>query len=190
MSPIDAATARSLIEANPDVLVVDVRTPAEFGSAHIDGAINLPLDQVDAHLRRVVADAGGRLLLICQSGNRAERARTALSDAGLSDVAVLDGGMNAWIAAGAPVNRGRARWTLERQVRLAAGSIVLTSIVASLWIPAAVLVAALAGAGLTLAALTDTCAMGLLLARLPYNRAAGVDVEAALARLRGSRTSG
>ncbi|MEV4086984.1 rhodanese-like domain-containing protein, partial [Nonomuraea fuscirosea] len=108
MSPIDAATARSLIEANPDVLVVDVRTPAEFSGAHIDGAINLPLDQVDAHLRRVVADAGGRLLLICQSGNRAERARTALSDAGLSDIAVLDGGMNAWIAAGAPVNRGRA----------------------------------------------------------------------------------
>ncbi|MFC4117157.1 rhodanese-like domain-containing protein [Nonomuraea zeae] len=190
MSPIDAATARSLIAANPDVLVVDVRTPAEFGTAHIDGAINLPLDQVDAHLRRIVTDAGGRLLLICQSGSRAERARAALSDAGLSDVAVLDGGMNAWIASGAPVNRGRARWPLERQVRLAAGSIVLASVVASLWIPFALLLAAFVGAGLAFAALTDTCAMGLLLARLPYNRGSGVDVEAALARLRGSRTIG
>ncbi|UBU18298.1 rhodanese-like domain-containing protein [Nonomuraea gerenzanensis] len=190
MSSIDAASARSLIAANPDVLVVDVRTPAEFGTAHIDGAVNLPLDQVDAHLRRIVTDAGGLLLLICQSGNRAERARAALSDAGLSDVAVLDGGMNAWIASGAPVNRGRARWPLERQVRLVAGGLVLAAVVASLWIPVALAVAGLVGAGLTFAALTDTCAMGLLLARLPYNRAGGVDVEAALTRLRGSRTGG
>ncbi|MFI7145039.1 rhodanese-like domain-containing protein [Nonomuraea sp. NPDC050022] len=184
MSHIDAATVRSLIAANPDVLVVDVRTPAEFESAHIDGAINLPLDQVDAHLRRIVADAGGRMLLICQSGNRAERARSALSGAGLDDVAVLDGGMNAWIASGAPVNRGRARWPLERQVRLISGSIVLASVVASLWIPATVLIAAFIGAGLAFAAVTDTCAMGMLLARLPYNRTDGADVEAAIARLR------
>lgn len=188
MSHIDATSARSLIAANPDVLVVDVRTPAEFESAHIDGAINLPLDQIDALMRRLVTDVGGRMLLICQSGNRAERARSALSDAGLTDVAVLDGGMNAWIAAGAPVNRGRARWALERQVRLVAGSIVLASVVASLWFPAAVLVAAFVGAGLTLAALTDTCAMGMLLARLPYNRAGGVNAEAALARLRRGST--
>ncbi|MEU6795552.1 rhodanese-like domain-containing protein [Nonomuraea wenchangensis] len=190
MSFIDAAAARALIAADPHVLVVDVRTPAEYGTAHIDGAVNLPLDQVDAHLRRIVADAGGRLLLVCQSGRRAERARAALSDAGLPDAVVLDGGMNAWIASGAPVNRGRARWPLERQVRLAAGSIVLTSVVASLWVPGMVLVAGFVGAGLTFAALTDTCAMGLLLSRLPYNRAGGVDVEAALTRLRGSRASG
>ncbi|MEU4512221.1 rhodanese-like domain-containing protein [Nonomuraea wenchangensis] len=188
MSSIDAAAARSLIAADPDVLVVDVRTPAEYGTAHIDGAVNLPLDQVDAHLRRIVADAGGRLLLVCQSGRRAERARTALNDAGLSDVVVLDGGMNAWIASGAPVDRGRARWSLERQVRLAAGSIVLASVVASLWIPGMVLVAGFVGAGLAFAGVTDTCAMGLLLARLPYNRAGGVDVEAALTRL--TRASG
>ncbi|MFG1949240.1 rhodanese-like domain-containing protein [Nonomuraea sp. NPDC048826] len=190
MSRIDAARARALITTDPDVLVVDVRTPAEFGAAHIDGAINLPLDQVDAHLRRIVTDAGGRLLLICQSGNRAERARAALSDAGLSDVMVLDGGMNAWIAAEAPVNRGRPRWTLERQIRLVAGSLVLASTVTSLWIPAALLVAAFIGAGLALAALTDTCVMGMLLAKLPYNRVGGVEVEAALARLRASGASG
>ncbi|WP_214321710.1 rhodanese-like domain-containing protein [Nonomuraea sediminis] len=184
MSRIDAASARSLIAANPEVLVVDVRTPSEFESAHIDGAINLPLDQVNTHLRRIVTDAGGRVLLICQSGIRAERARAALSEAGLTDVAVLDGGMNAWNAIGAPVNRGQARWALERQVRLVAGSLVLASVVATLWVPAAVLVAAIIGAGLTFAALTDTCAMGLLLSRLPYNRAGGVDVETALTRLR------
>lgn len=184
MSNLDVAAARSLVTADPDVLIVDVRTPSEFHTAHIDGAINLPLDQVNAHLRRIVADAGGGMLLVCQAGARAERARSALAAAGLADVAVLDGGMNAWIASGAPVERGPARWALERQVRLVAGSIVFVSVVASLWVPALVLIAALIGAGLTVAALTDTCAMGALLARLPYNRGSGVDVEDAIARLR------
>ncbi|MGW4470871.1 rhodanese-like domain-containing protein [Nonomuraea sp. NPDC004354] len=184
MSRIDAASARALVAADPGVLVVDVRTPAEFASAHIDGAVNLPLDQVEAHRRRIVADAGGRLLLVCQSGSRAERAGTALAGAGPADVVVLDGGMNAWIASGAPVNRGRPRWALERQVRLVAGTIVVASVVASLWIPAAVVVAGLVGTGLAVAAVTDTCAMGMLLSRLPYNRAGGADVEAAMTRLR------
>jgi rhodanese-related sulfurtransferase len=169
--------------ANPDVLVVDVRTPAEFESAHIAGAVNLPLDQVNAHLRRIVSDAGGSMLLICQSGNRAERARKALSDAGLADVAVLDGGMNAWISSGAPFERGRERWALERQVRLVAGSIVFASVAASLWLPGAQVVAGLVGGGLAVAALTDTCLMGMLLARLPYNRAGGPDLDTAIARL-------
>ncbi|PZG21099.1 rhodanese-like domain-containing protein [Nonomuraea aridisoli] len=191
MSRIDAASARSLIAADPDVLIVDVRTPAEFESAHIDGAINLPLDQVDAYLRRIVSDAGGRMLLICQSGARAERARSALTGAGLADVAVLDGGMNAWIASGAPVDRGRVRWSLERQVRLVAGGVVLASAVAGLWFSPAGLIAAFIGAGLTVAALTDTCAMGMLLSKLPYNRAGGVNAEAAIARLRqGASRSG
>ena len=73
-SAIDVMTARALIANNPDTLVVDVSTPAEYESAHIPGSINLPLDQVDAHLGRIVANAGGRMLLICQSGNRATRA--------------------------------------------------------------------------------------------------------------------
>ncbi|MEU8251563.1 rhodanese-like domain-containing protein [Nonomuraea sp. NPDC048916] len=174
---------RSLVATNPDVLVVDVRTPAEFGTAHIPGALNLPLDQVDAHLRRIVTDAGGTMVLICQAGGRAAKAREALEGAGLTDVAVLDGGMNAWIAAGAPVNRGRQKWSLERQVRLTAGGIVLASVVAGAWVPAATIVAGLVGAGLTIAALTDTCAMGMLLARLPYNRGGGVDVDATIAQL-------
>lgn len=182
-SHVDAATARAMIAANPDVLVVDVRTPGEFESAHIDGAINLPLDQVDAHLRRIVADAGGTLLLICQSGARAARARRRLCEAGLPDAKVLAGGMNAWIAAGGPVQRGRPRWSLERQVRLAAGSLVLAATAADLWLPGARFAAALVGAGLAFSALTDTCAMGALLARLPYNRGPGADVDEALACL-------
>jgi rhodanese-related sulfurtransferase len=182
---IDVPTVRALIANNPDTLVVDVRTPAEFETAHIAGAINLPLDQVDAHLERIVGDAGGRMVLICQSGGRAAQACAKLTGAGLTDASVMTGGMNAWNAAGGPVERGRQRWSLERQVRLVAGGIVLLAVVASLWLPAARFVAGLVGAGLTVAALTNTCAMGLLLSRLRYNQGAGCDVDAAIDRLRG-----
>ncbi|MFC0862192.1 rhodanese-like domain-containing protein [Sphaerimonospora cavernae] len=177
-SAVGVTTARALIASNPDVLVVDVRTAAEFETAHIDGAINLPLDQVDAHLRRIVADAGGRLLLICQSGNRATQAQKSLCEAGLPGTVVLSGGMNSWIASGAPVIRGRQKWSLERQVRLVAGGIVLASIVADLWLPGARFVGAFIGAGLVFASLTDTCAMGMMLSRLPYNRGRADAAEA------------
>ncbi|MGC5030651.1 rhodanese-like domain-containing protein [Micromonospora sp. DT229] len=180
---IDVATARALIAENPDTLIVDVRTPGEYDSAHVPGSINLPLDQVDAHLGRIVNDAGGRMLLICQSGARAGQACTKLVNAGLPAATVVTGGMNAWITAGGPVQRGRERWGLERQVRLVAGSIVLLSILVSIWVPGARFVAGFIGAGLTFAALTNTCAMGMMLTKLPYNRGAGCDIDASLARL-------
>ncbi|WP_424533577.1 rhodanese-like domain-containing protein [Sphaerisporangium viridialbum] len=189
---VDVPSARALISANPDVLVVDVRTPGEFASAHIPGAINLPLDQVDRHLRRIVSDAGGTMLLICQSGGRATQAHTALTREGLADVVVLDGGMNAWTAAGAPTTSttgGQARWGLERQVRLVAGSIVTVSVLVGIWWAPARLIAGFIGAGLTFAAVTNTCAMGMALAKLPYNRGPRFDIDAAITRLRGSETA-
>jgi rhodanese-related sulfurtransferase len=181
---LDPAAVRSMIQNNPDVLLVDVRTPGEYQTGHIAGSINLPLDQVDAHLRRIVNDAGGRLVLICQSGSRAAQAHRTLTSAGLTDVAVLTGGMNAWTAAGGPTQRsGKPRWTLERQVRLVAGGIVLAAVVASIWVPALRYLAGLVGAGLVVAALTDSCLMGTALARLPYNRGRHADIDAAIARL-------
>lgn len=181
---VDVATARAMMANNPDILIVDVRTPAEFETAHVAGSINLPLDQVDAHLERIVNDAGGRILLMCQSGNRATSACTKLVNAGLTGASVITGGMNAWIAGGGPVERGRERWSLERQVRLVAGLIVLLSIVLSAWVPGARFVAGFVGAGLVFAAMTNTCTMGNLLSRLPYNRGQGCDVDSAIARLR------
>ena len=182
-APISAAEARALVET-PGTLVVDVRTPGEFESAHIPSAVNIPLDQVDAHLRRIVTAAGGRMVLVCQSGQRATTAAGKLAAAGLDDIAVLDGGMNSWIAAGGPVERtGKERWALERQVRLVAGLLVLTGTLLSLvWQPA-VFLAMFIGAGLTFAGLTNTCGMALLLAKLPYNRGATCDIDAAIGRL-------
>jgi rhodanese-related sulfurtransferase len=185
---IDAHTVRGLLETNPHTLLVDVRTPAEYESAHIPGAINLPLGRVDAHLERIVADAGGHLVLVCQSGARARQCQGKLAAAGLNDTAVMNGGMNAWEAQGAPLERGPERWALERQVRLVAGGVVLGSVLASLLWPPAVALAGLIGAGLVFAAVTNTCAMGMALSRLPYNQPRNdVDIEDSLTRITARR---
>jgi len=184
-SSIDVAAVHALIAASPDVLLVDVRTPGEYESAHIAGSINLPLDQVDAQPERVVADVGGKMVLICQSGERAGQCQIKLAAAGLTDTVVMTGGMNAWTAVAAPVVRGRARWGLERQVRLVAGGIVLVSVLASIAWPPARFIAGFIGAGLVFAALTNTCAMGMMLAKVPYNRpATPADIGRSLALLR------
>lgn len=167
-----------------------VRTPSEYRSGHIPGSINLPLDQVDARLTRIVRDAGGSMVLVCQSGGRAAQACEKLTSAGLEDVEILDGGMNSWAAAGAPVERPEnagGEWTIERQVRLVAGGIVLTSILASIVFPPARFVAGFVGAGLTYAALSNSCAMGMVLAKMPWNAAPTADVDHALTRIAGGQ---
>lgn len=168
----------------PNTLVLDVRSPGEFQGAHIDGAVNLPVDQLNPHLRDIVSGAGGTLVLVCQSGGRAEQAATKLSREGKQDLVLLAGGMNAWQSAGAPVERsGVEKWGLERQVRLVAGSIVLLAVLASIWVPALRWVAGAVGFGLVFAAVSNTCMMGMLLSKLPYNRGAACDVDHALSRL-------
>ena len=89
-------------------------------------------------------------------------------------------------AANAPIRQGAPRWDLERQVRLVAGAIVLASVVGSVFVPGLKWVAAFIGAGLTFAAVTDTCAMGMMLSKLPYNRGAGCDLDTIVGQLRES----
>ena len=110
------------------------------------------------------------VVLVCRSGARAAQAEETLRTAGLTNVHILDGGITAWEAKGFAVNRGAQRWDLERQVRLVAGSLVLSSILASVAAPKLKWLAAGVGGGLTFAAVSNTCAMGMLLAKLPYNR--------------------
>ena len=170
-----------------NTLVLDVRSPGEFETAHIDGAVNIPVDRLDPHLREIVSNAGGTMVLVCQSGGRAEQAATKLSREGKQDLVLLEGGMNAWLQSGAPVRRGEVqRWGLERQVRLVAGSVVLLAVVASVMVPWLKWVGAGVGGGLVFAAITNTCMMGNLLSKLPYNRGPGCDIDQALTRL-GSR---
>ncbi|MEU7995903.1 rhodanese-like domain-containing protein [Micromonospora sp. NPDC049060] len=180
---LDAATLRELIDSGRAPRMLDVRTPAEFETAHVPGAHNVPLDVLREHREELRRHLDETVVLICRSGARATRAGQALAGVGLPDLRILDGGMTAWQAAQGPVRRGTPRWELERQVRLVAGSIVLLSILGSVFVPGLKWVAGLIGAGLTFAAVTDTCAMGMLLGRLPYNRGASCDVQTVVGRL-------
>ncbi|TWH72681.1 rhodanese-like domain-containing protein [Modestobacter roseus] len=150
--------------------LIDVRTPAEYETAHIPGSINIPLPLVQQQATDLAGELAGPVVLVCQAGTRARTAHAALSTAGVQQLTVLDGGIAAHTTAGQPVRRGRPRWALERQVRLVAGGLVAGSVLASLRFPRARFLAGAVGAGLTTAALTDTCAMGAALSKLPYNR--------------------
>jgi rhodanese-related sulfurtransferase len=179
------------IDVGSSVRVLDVRTPGEFGNHHIHGAYNVPLDQLAEHAPELRAVRGGLVVLVCQSGQRANRAEALLQQAGMPDVHVLEGGMAAWMQAGLPTRRTRARISLERQVRIAASSLVAVGALAALTIsPLLAVVPALIGSGLVFAGLTDTCAMGMLLAKLPYNRGASCDTEAMVRRFVGADQAG
>lgn len=151
--------------------MIDVRSPGEYAAGHLPCAVNLPMDQVESRLD----DLHHRdpVLLICQSGRRAVLTRELLRPH-LNDLIVLEGGTTAWARAGLPLVRGAVtRWSLERQVRLAAG--VLTAIGATLVLTADPLWAFVplgTGAGLAFAGVTNICGMATVLARMPWNRPA------------------
>lgn len=187
---LNARELAELLSARADVRLLDVRTPGEFESAHIRGAYNVPLDTLAEHAPGIRAHVDVPVVLVCQSGARARRAEEALRAAGMPHLHVLDGGVNGWVAAGRPVQRGRARISLERQVRIAAGSLAALGALLALTLdPLFALLPAFVGSGLVFAGVTDTCAMGLLLARLPYNRQATCDVGAVVRALKSGAVS-
>jgi len=167
-----------------DVTVLDVRTPAEFESVHIPGSYNVPLDLLSEHAVDLGAAVGGPVVLVCRSGVRARQAEAVLRAADLPRLHVLDGGLAAWEAAALPVNRGQQRWGMERQVRGVAGGVALVSALAGLfyWRPFGAIAAGIGG-GLFASAVTDSCTMAKVLAKLPYNRAAACDVGAVVQAL-------
>lgn len=168
-----------LLETSPGVRLLDVRTPAEYETAHIRGAYNVPLDRLGEHGAEIRAAVGDPVVLVCQSGQRARTAEAALRDAGMPNLHVLDGGVNAWRGAGHPVVRGVERMSLERQVRIAAGGLgALGGLLALTVHPLFALLPMAVGSGLVFAGVTNTCGMAMLLAQLPYNRPATCDVGA------------
>jgi rhodanese-related sulfurtransferase len=182
-STVDVATARELLATEPRTRLIDVRTPGEFAAAHIPGSYNVPLDLLREHRTELSAEHDNPMVLICGSGVRADDARAVLAARGLGRLTVLEGGLNAWDRQGAPVVRGTGKWAMERQVRLVAGSLVLTGILGSVFAPKMKWLAGFIGGGLTFSALSNTCTMARVLSLLPYNRPPAQDAPTLLAAL-------
>ncbi|MFE1197320.1 rhodanese-like domain-containing protein [Streptomyces olivaceoviridis] len=174
-----------------ELTVIDVRTPSEYAGGHVPGALNIPLDQLDRALPDIrTAAERGDVLVVCASGARSENACRVLAGNGIT-TATLAGGTAAWTAGGydthRPESTTKATWSMDRQVRFTAGTVVLLGLLLGLAVhPAFHLLSAGIAAGLVLSALTNACGMAAVLAKLPHNRPRRADLDATLARLRGT----
>jgi rhodanese-related sulfurtransferase len=175
MNAISPRQLHELHEQGRVVRLFDVRTPAEFRQVHVPYAINVPLESLDPAV--VVNSCHGSpeetVYVICHSGGRGAKACAQLLSAGVGRVVNVEGGTAAWERAGLPVARGQKTISLERQVRIAAGLLVLVGSALGYFVhPYWIGLTAFVGAGLTFAGVTDTCGMAMLLARMPWNQTA------------------
>lgn len=171
MSTTNVAELKQRHEQGEPLQLIDVRSPSEFEAGHLPGAINIPMDQIRARLTDV--DIRRPIVLVCQSGRRAAITAEMLKPLG-HDVLVLEGGTVAWRQAGHPVvgTGSTDGWALERQVRFTVGVVILVSTMLGAYVdPNWLGLTALAGAGLAMAALLNTCPLGSVLAKMPWNQA-------------------
>jgi rhodanese-related sulfurtransferase len=170
MKTISPAGLQQILAQNPSATVLDVRTPVEFAEVHVPPAKSVPLDELNPAALNLPKDQP--VYLLCRSGQRATKAAEKFSRAGFSQPVVVEGGTLAWIDANLPVTRGTTKViSLERQVRIAAGAIVFTGVLLAHFVnPYFIWLSGFVGAGLVFAGITDFCGMGLLLARMPWNR--------------------
>ncbi len=153
-------------------ILVDIRDPSEFAREHILGARLVPLSGLDTHDFDRERASGKGVIFHCQSGRRTVANAAQLIATGFKDVYVLEGGLNAWRGAGLPSHLDRSKpIELQRQVQIAAGSLVVLGVVlAALVSPWFVLMSAFVGGGLVFAGVTGTCGMARLLMLMPWNR--------------------
>ena len=159
------------IQTAPGIRLIDVRTPMEFQEVHAATATNIPLDTLQPNSIMADVPAHEMVYIICRSGGRGQKACEKLRAAGYTNVMNVEGGTLAWVDCGLPVNRGLKRMSLERQVRILAGSLIVVGVVLGFLVhPAIFGLSAFMGAGLMFAGITNTCGMGLALAKMPWNR--------------------
>lgn len=153
-----------------DCQVLDVREYSEYESERLAGAQLAPLSALEQNAGAI--DSTRQIFVLCRSGNRATQAAQRLAQMGFQNLTVVDGGLLAWQAAGLPVEKGTSKvWSLERQVRFTAGLIVLIGVLLASFVhPYFIALSGFIGAGLVFASVTDTCAMGMVLARMPWNQ--------------------
>ncbi len=173
ISTITPNELEDLRKSGQPVELIDVRSPTEYREYHATPARNVPLDSLDPHavIESRNESQAAPLYIICKSGNRADKACQQFESMGYTQTVNVEGGTQAWQSAGLPIIRGQKTMSLERQVRIAAGTLVLTGATLS-WLlhPAFIGLSAFVGAGLIFAGITDSCAMGMMLAKMPWNQ--------------------
>lgn len=169
---IETISAKELPQILSDSYsVVDVRSLREFNSVHVNGAESIPLDQFDAKVYCEQNDIGFPVYLLCHSGKRARIAAEKLVNAGHKNTFVVEGGTTAAIEAGVDVVYGQGTISIERQVRIVAGGLTLLGTVLGLAVHSGFLaIPIIIGTGFIFSGLTDTCGMGMLISRCPWNR--------------------
>lgn len=174
MKTIQANELKNQLDHGVRYQLVDVRSPQEYSDGHVPGALNLPMEEAEARIEDLSRQSP--VVLVCQSGNRAEMTCELLAQHH-DQLIVLEGGTDAWQDAGLPIVGGsRARLPLMRQVQLIAGSLVLAGVVLSYAIdPKWALLSGFVGLGLTFAGATGWCGMAMLLRNAPWNRPATPD---------------
>ncbi len=178
MQSIEVQKLAEVLESGK-VELIDVRTPVEFRETHANNAKNLPLDspQLKQRIAAGNANTAAPIYLICKSGSRSAMAYRQFADAGVMNVVSVEGGTDAWLIAGLPVVRGKKAMSLERQVRILAGFLTLLGAMLGYFIhPYFIGLSAFIGAGLMFAGITDTCGMGMMLAKMPWNQCSEVQL--------------
>ena len=170
MKTITPTELQVILTAQPSSPVIDVRTPMEFAEVHVPQARSIPLDELKPSALPLPKDQP--VYLLCRGGQRATKAAEKMSKEGFSQPIVVEGGTLAWIECNLPVTRSPAKViSLELQVRIAAGAIVLTGVLLAFWVNLNFIwLSGFVGAGLVFAGITDFCGMGLLLAKMPWNK--------------------
>lgn len=166
---VDAQTLKQWLDQGI-VTLVDVREPSEYAAAHLPGAVLVPLSQFNP--TDIPVNVGQKLVLYCRSGNRSRQAADKLFQAGFTEITHLERGLMDWSEQGLPLQINKnAPISLMRQVQIVAGTLVLMGTILGAWVsPWFLLLSGFVGAGFLVAGITDTCAMAMLLAKLPYNQ--------------------
>ena len=167
ISPVEAA---KILKNDSQSKILDVRSAMEVSQTHIDNSINIPMDMISAKIGEL-SQSKQNYLVLCHSGNRAAMAADMLMQSGIHNVKVIEGGIARWEKEKLPVIKGPGGISLERQVRVIAGSLILTGIILA-WLVnwGAIFISVFVAGGLVYAGITDNCLMGMLLMKLPYNK--------------------
>ena len=171
VASISVNELKQLLDSEVGVDVVDVRSPAEYQSMHVTPARNIPLDRLDR--TAVAAVRTGNLVkplvFICHSGKRSLQACERLIAAGEVEVKTLEGGTVACVQAGLPITRGRKSISIPSQVSMITGGLSTLGAIGSFWNPLWSVLPALMGAGLLYSGITDSCMLGNILSKMPWN---------------------